>query len=116
MLTLERDASTSCLLRGSEWARSFARRAVCIKSYTPESADATELLSIMELHRRMGHIAVASARKLVESGAVTGINLDPSSEEHDCDTCIFVHATRVAMLGFELAQIICVWSTRNCLI
>jgi hypothetical protein len=27
----------------------------------PESAHATELISVMELHRRMGHIAVASA-------------------------------------------------------
>jgi len=49
----------------------------------------------MELHRRMGHIAVASARKLVESGAVTGINLDLSSEEHDCNACVFACATRL---------------------
>jgi len=53
--------------------------------HTPESANAAELLSVIELHRRLGHIAVASARKLVESGAVTGIDLDPSSEERDWD-------------------------------
>jgi len=63
--------------------------------HAPESANAAELLSVMELHRRLGHIVVASARKLVESGGVTGIDLDPSSEERDCDTCIFARATRL---------------------
>ena len=61
----------------------------------PEYANAVEPLSVMELHRRMGHIAVASARKLVESGAVTGVELDPNSQEHDCDACIFACATRL---------------------
>ena len=63
--------------------------------HAPESANAAELLSVMELHRRLGHIAVASTCKLVDSGAVTGIDLDLSSEERDCDTCIFAHATRL---------------------
>ena len=49
----------------------------------------------MELHKRLGHIAVASARKLVESGAVTGIELDPNSQEHDCDACLYARATRL---------------------
>ena len=63
--------------------------------HAPESANAAGLLSVMELHRRLGHIAVASARKLAESGAVTGIDLNPSSEGHDCDACIFARATRL---------------------
>jgi transposase InsO family protein len=62
-------------------------------AHAPESAHAVELVSVMELHRRMGHIAVASARKLVESGAITGVELDPNSQEHDCDACIFARAT-----------------------
>jgi hypothetical protein len=62
-------------------------------THAPESTHTVELISIMELHRRMGHIAVASARKLVESGAITGIELDPNSQEHDCDACIFARAT-----------------------
>jgi hypothetical protein len=49
----------------------------------------------MELHRRLGHIAVASARKLVEKGAIVGIVLDPDSQETDCDACIFARATRL---------------------
>ena len=64
-------------------------------AHAPKSAHAIELVSVMELHRRMGHIAVASARKLVESGAITGVKLDPNSQEHDCDTCIFACATRL---------------------
>jgi hypothetical protein len=58
-----------------------------------EAANATEIMSAMELHRRLGHIAVASARKLVESGAVTGIELDPDSQERECDACVYTCAT-----------------------
>ena len=63
--------------------------------HAPESANATELLSVMELHCRMGHIAVASTCKLVESGAITGVKLYPNSQEHDCNTCIFAHTTHL---------------------
>jgi hypothetical protein len=63
-------------------------------AHAPESVNATELLSAMELHCRLGHIAVATARKLVESGAVQGIELDPDSQETDCEACIFARATR----------------------
>jgi len=63
--------------------------------HASEPVDAAELVSVMELHRRMGHIAVASARKLVESGAVTGVELDPNSQERDCGACIFTRATRL---------------------
>jgi hypothetical protein len=43
-----------------------------------------EVVSIMELHRCMGHIAPASARNLVGDGLVTDIALDQGSlEEHD---------------------------------
>jgi hypothetical protein len=59
-----------------------------------ESANSVETVSIMELHRRMGHIAPASARTLVEKGLVTGIRLDPDSREADCEACLFARATR----------------------
>ena len=59
-----------------------------------DSANAVETISIMELHRRMGHIAPASARALVEKGLVTGIRLDPDSREVDCEACLFARATR----------------------
>ena len=52
-------------------------------------------MSAMELHRRLGHISVASARKLVENGAIKGIKLDPNAPDTDCDTCIFTRAKRL---------------------
>ena len=59
-----------------------------------ESAHAVELLLAMELHYCLGHILVANACKLVQSGAVKGINLDPNTlDEVDCDACIFTCAT-----------------------
>jgi transposase InsO family protein len=60
-----------------------------------DSANAVEPVSAMELHRRLGHIAVNNARKLVTSGAITGIELDPDAPDADCDACIFARATRL---------------------
>ena len=58
-----------------------------------DSANAVELVSVMEWHCCLGHIVVKNAHKLIESGAVIRIKLDPSSQEGDCDVCIFIHAT-----------------------
>ena len=66
-------------------------------NHASESVNAVEVLTLMELHRRLGHIATSSARKLVESGAITGVKLDSSSKESPCDACIFSHATRHAI-------------------
>ena len=63
-------------------------------AHTGESAHTVEPISVMELHRRMGHIAPSSARALVEKGLVLGIKLDPNSREAPCDGCIFARATR----------------------
>jgi hypothetical protein len=60
------------------------------------SADVVEM-SVMELHCRLGHISVASACKLVASGAIQGIELDPDSQEADCDACIFACTTCLPM-------------------
>jgi hypothetical protein len=48
-----------------------------------ESAHTVEPMSAMELHRCLRHISVASARKLVENGAIKGIKLDPNVIKHD---------------------------------
>ena len=71
--------------------------------HIPESANAAELVSAMELHRRLGHISVASARKLVQSGAVKGITLDPNAPESDCKACIYARATRVPMSKLRIS-------------
>jgi len=60
-----------------------------------EYANTVEPLSVMELHHCMGHITIASAHKLVKSGAVTGVKLDPNLQESNCNTCIFVCATHL---------------------
>jgi gag-polypeptide of LTR copia-type/Pol polyprotein, beta-barrel domain/GAG-pre-integrase domain len=60
-----------------------------------ESAHTVQPMSAMELHRRLGHISVASARKLVENGAIKGIKLDPNAPDTDCDACILARATRL---------------------
>jgi hypothetical protein len=68
-----------------------------------DSASAVEPVSLMELHRRLGHIAVASARKLVTSGAVVGVELDTESTETECDACIFARATRLPISKIRIS-------------
>ncbi len=62
-----------------------------------DAANAVEPVSVMELHRHLGHIIVTSAHKLVESGTIVGVKLDPTSQEKDCDACIFAHATHLSI-------------------
>jgi transposase InsO family protein len=82
-------------LRGERVARiPQTTRGLYRTAHIEESANSVETVSIMELHRRMGHIAPASARTLVEKGLVTGIRLDPDSREADCEVCLFARATR----------------------
>jgi len=57
-------------------------------------AYAVEMLTMMELHCRLGHIATSSVHKLIESSTITRVNLDPSSKEAACDACIFACTTR----------------------
>jgi hypothetical protein len=61
-----------------------------------DSAVADEAnVSLMEFHRRVGHIAPATARKLVEKGFVTGVKLDVSGGEPTfCESCIYAKSTR----------------------
>ena len=50
----------------------------------------------MELHRRMGHIALETARKLVKNGLVTGVRLNANShvEPVFCESCVYAKVTR----------------------
>ena len=61
-------------------------------THSGESAN-TVTVSIMELHRHMGHIAPTRARALVKKGLITGIKLDPDSQEVQYEACIFAHTT-----------------------
>jgi hypothetical protein len=73
-------------------------------SHEGEEVHAVELVTVMELHQRMGHIAPASARKLVEGGLVTGIALDPNSREEHCEACIFARATRQPVPKLQVSK------------
>ena len=53
-----------------------------------------EIVSVMELHRCMGHIAPKAARKLVEAGLVTRLVLDLNLQEEHCEACLYACATR----------------------
>jgi len=46
-----------------------------------------ELLTIDELHRRLGHVAHKAARKLVKDGLVKGVELDEESKPTVCVSC-----------------------------
>ncbi len=46
-----------------------------------------EILTINELHRRLGHVGHDAARRLVEKGLVTGVELDESSKPTFCASC-----------------------------
>jgi hypothetical protein len=56
---------------------------------------AVEKLTVAELHRRMGHIAPETAKRLVLKGLVTGIELDPTSRVPTfCESCVHAKSTR----------------------
>jgi transposase InsO family protein len=56
---------------------------------------AVETITVMELHRRMGHIAPSVARRLAENGLVSGVKVDLSSGESVyCESCVYAKATR----------------------
>ena len=46
-----------------------------------------ELLTINELHRRLGHVGHDTARLLVEKELVQGVELDPESKPTMCTSC-----------------------------
>ena len=69
-----------------------------------EGAYAVEVVSVMELHQRMGHIAPAIACRLVEDGLVTGLTLDPDSKEEHCDACIYARTTRQPVPKLRISE------------
>ncbi|PIL25828.1 transcription factor [Ganoderma sinense ZZ0214-1] len=52
-------------------------------------------VSVLEFHRRMGHISPAVAKRMVEEGRVLGVKLTGGSTEETCDVCIQAKITRV---------------------
>ena len=58
------------------------------------SGEAREVVTVEELHRRMGHIAPEAAKQMVSSGAVEGIEVDLATTVQHCDSCEYAKATR----------------------
>jgi transposase InsO family protein len=73
-------------------------------SHEEEGGYAVEVVSIMELHRCMGHIAPASAHKLIDDGLVTGLTLDPNSRVEHCEACIYARATRQPVPKLRISE------------
>ena len=58
-----------------------------------EEANTIELLSVMELHQWMRHIAPSTVQKLVNSRAITGVKIDHELKESHCNVCLYAHMT-----------------------
>ena len=51
------------------------------------SAQANEILTVDELHRRLGHVSHERAKLLVQKGLVEGVDLMPDDEPTVCESC-----------------------------
>ena len=58
------------------------------------SGQAQEVLTIEELHRRMGHIAPETIRYMVSNGGFEGMNIDLTSMIQPCDSCEYAKTTQ----------------------
>ena len=54
---------------------------------------AAEVVTIEELHWRMGHILPEAARWLVSEGAIEEIKIDKSTQLQSCNSCEYAKAT-----------------------
>ena len=55
---------------------------------------AAEVVTIEELHQRMGLILPEATRCLVFEGAIEGIKIDKSTQLQSCDSCEYAKATQ----------------------
>ena len=51
------------------------------------SAQINEVLTVNELHRRLGHVSFDRTKMLVKKGLVEGIDLNPDEEPTVCESC-----------------------------
>ena len=58
------------------------------------TGEAREVLTVEELHRRMGHIAPEAAKQMVSNKSVEGIEVDIATTIQHCDSCEYAKATR----------------------
>ena len=58
----------------------------------------SEMLSINELHRHLGHVSHERAKLLVTKGLAEGLILDKESQPTICESCEWAKATRKAIV------------------
>ena len=52
-----------------------------------------EVVTLEELHRQMGHIAPMAVKRMLDDGAVDGVELDGSSTLSSCKSCEYAKMT-----------------------
>lgn len=65
--------------------------------HTTGSASAAakvEKVTIMDLHRRLGHIVPHAVQELVSGGRITGVIIEVSDELETCEACICAKSTQ----------------------
>ena len=94
-------ANGKCTIQGPEGEHIGAiqkmGRGLYWVAHEPEMANVTtEVLTLDQLHRRMGHISTEVVQKLIDKGFVTGVRLEttPSGEPHFCESCVYAKAMR----------------------
>lgn len=71
------------------------------KSSSEEEANTTntnEVLTIDELHCRLGHVSHERAKLIIAKGLADGLSLDKESKPTVCESCEWAKATRKAIV------------------
>jgi hypothetical protein len=58
---------------------------------------AAEAVSLLDLHRRLGHISADTVRTLIQRGIVTGLTISDNTPIFVCDSCEYAKTTRKAI-------------------
>jgi hypothetical protein len=93
--------SGKCIIRGPDGQKVGEvpknQKGLYRVEHEPDSANAVdEILTLDQLHRRMGHISPTTARKLVNNKFVTGLRLEytPTGDPFFCESCVYAKAIR----------------------
>ena len=60
---------------------------------TAMTGEVPEVVSIEEIHRRMGHIAPETIKQMVSKGVIQGVEINSTMEIQQCDSCEYAKAT-----------------------
>jgi Reverse transcriptase (RNA-dependent DNA polymerase)/Integrase core domain/GAG-pre-integrase domain len=89
-----------CVLRGEDDVEIGVVPRTSTRVYKVEHEEAVasaaeERLTLDKFHRRMGHISLDAARKLVKDNMITGVRLEYTpSKNFFCASCVYAKATR----------------------